>query len=253
MLARSIALLAAMTWCELSSAFAQQDSVESASSPGKDAVGALIPWTLREKSNLTGIPFKDVIFDTTGKRVLPFDPMNEVDRRVALELRAVLNEVMKRVNGPDSITRRIFRINEVSSHFEDLIRELLNGRPGLACDFPRTAEGQVQRAGYPDLRLVDKESQRVYYIDPKLYAVGNRDSTFRTFYFEPRSTTNKVLDDAVHLVVGFEHAKSENHNWSFTRWDLVDLSKFKVKLKAEFQGSNRDLYQPQTIVASSAK
>ncbi|HEY2102353.1 MAG TPA: hypothetical protein VGH08_03780 [Chthoniobacterales bacterium] len=47
--------------------------------------------------------------------------------------------------------------------------------------------------------------------------------------------------------------KSEDHNWMFMRWDLVDLSAFRVKLKAEFQGSNRDLYHPETIVASSAK
>jgi len=40
--------------------------------------------------------------------------------------------------------------------------------------------------------------------------------------------------------------------WKFTRWDLVDLSQFQVKLKAEFQGSNRDMYRPEAIVASSS-
>jgi hypothetical protein len=71
--------------------------------------------------------------------------------------------------------------------------------------------------------------------------------------FEPRKGTNKVRDDAAHFVVGFEHeARPENGVWKFTRWDLVDLSRFSVNLKAEFQGSNRDMYQPETIVASSA-
>ncbi|HEX4665495.1 MAG TPA: hypothetical protein VH207_02755 [Chthoniobacterales bacterium] len=32
---------------------------------------------------------------------------------------------------------------------------------------------------------------------------------------------------------------------------LVDLAHFHVKLKAEFQGSNRDLYRPEAIVATS--
>jgi hypothetical protein len=36
----------------------------------------------------------------------------------------------------------------------------------------------------------------------------------------------------------------------FARWDLVDLARFKVKLKAEFQGSNHDMYRPESIVAS---
>ena len=65
-------------------------------------------------------------------------------------------------------------------------------------------------------------------------------------------TTNKVRDDAVHLVIGFEHEPREkNVAWKFTRWDLVDLARFKVKLKAEFQGSNRDMYRPEPIVATS--
>jgi hypothetical protein len=63
-----------------------------------------------------------------------------------------------------------------------------------------------------------------------------------------------VREDAVHFVVGFEHEPREKSGaWKITRWDVVDLAQFKVKLKAEFQGSNRDLYRPEAIVASSAK
>jgi hypothetical protein len=117
----------------------------------------------------------------------------------------------------------------------------------------------LQRSGYPDLRIRDLESKRVFYLDPKLYAAGSRGSTLRAFYFEPKKATNKVRDDAVHFVVGFEHLPSEggshspNVVWKFTRWDLVDLSRFTVKLKAEFQGSNRDMYRPEAIVASGPK
>jgi hypothetical protein len=134
-----------------------------------------------------------------------------------------------------------------------MLCEKLNRAPGLRCDFPRTAQGRIQRSGYPDLRLVETTSNRVFYLDPKLYAAGSRDSSFRTFYFEPKITTNKIRDDAVHLLVGFEHAPRSNGRWNFTRWDLVDLSHFKVRLKAEFQGSNRDIYKPDAILASSAK
>jgi hypothetical protein len=109
------------------------------------------------------------------------------------------------------------------------------------------------------LHITDLESKRVFYLDPKLYAAGTRDSSFPTFYFEPKKSTNKVRDDAVHFVVGFEHAPREsgagspNGQWKFIRWDLVDLSRFTVELKAEFQASNHDMYRPEAIVASSAK
>jgi hypothetical protein len=222
----------------------------------KAAVDQLIPWLLDEDRELRGVPFSEVILDTTGKKVLRFDVSDPVDQRVARAIRAACDETMKRLNAPDSTIQNVDRINEVSSHFEDSLRELLNTAPGLSCDFPLTAEGKMQRSGYPDLRIVDRESKRVFYLDPKLYAAGSRDSSFRAFYFEPKKATNKVRDDAVHFVVGFEHqarkggSHSPNAMWKFTRWDLVDLAQFNVKLKAEFQASNRDMYRSEAIVAT---
>ena len=225
----------------------------------KRPVDQLIPWLLDEDQQLRSIPFPELIFDATGRKVLPFAAKNAVDQRVAKAISAACEETIKRLNAPESVIQSIDRINEVSSHFEDTLRQLLNTTPGLQCEFPLTADGKLQRSGYPDLRITDLETKRVFYLDPKLYAAGSRDSSFRTFYFEPRKSTNKVRDDAVHFVVGFEHAPREsaldspNARWKFTRWDLVDLSRFTVNLKAEFQGNNREMYRPEAIVASSAE
>jgi len=251
-------LLAALLNCRTAAGVAETDLTRGApalqqQSP-KVPVDQLIPWLVDEEAQLRGIPFNEVIVDVTGKKVLPFDPKNEVDQRVVKAISAACDEATKRSNAEDSPIQKVARINEVSSHFEDTLRELLNSTPGLGCDFPRTADGKIQRSGYPDLRVVDLASKRVFYLDPKLYAVGSRDNSFRTFYFEPKLATNKVRDDAVHFVVGFEHEPRERYaRWRFTRWDLVDLSQFKVKLKAEFQGSNRDMYREEAIVASSEK
>jgi hypothetical protein len=225
----------------------------------KGPLDQLIPWLLDEDQELRGLSFSEVIFDTTGKKVLPFDGNNAVDQRVAKAISVACDETMKQLNTPNSAIQNVGRINEVSSRFEDTLRELLNAAPGFRCDFPLTAEGKMQRPGYPDLRIIDLESKRVFYLDPKLYAAGSRESSFRAFYFEPKKATNKVREDAVHFVVGFEHLPREPGSgspgtlWKFTRWDLVDLSRFRVKLKAEFQGSNRDMYRPEAIVASSSE
>src|SRR6266513_208173 len=176
---------------------------------GKAAVDQLIPWLLDEDQQLRGVAFSELIFDTTGRKVLPFAANNAVDQRVAKAISAACDETMKRFNASESKIQNIDRINEVSSHFEDTLRELLNATRGLHCDFPVTAEGKLQRSGYPDLRITDLQSKRVFYLDPKLYVAGSRDSSFRTFYFEPKKSTNKVRDDAVHFVVGFEHAPRE--------------------------------------------
>ena len=39
----------------------------------------------------------------------------------------------------------------------------------------------------------------------------------------------------------------------FARWELIDLSEFRVRLKAEFEGSNADLYRPEAVVGAGAK
>ncbi len=50
---------------------------------------------------------------------------------------------------------------------------------------------------------------------------------------------------------GFEDELRQDGKWKFTRWELIDLAHLRVKLKAEFLGSNRDPYRPETIVATS--
>ena len=213
-------------------------------------VQILIPWLLKEDQALKGISFSEVIAATTGKKIIPVDA---TDKTVLDRIGRSMDSVLAKMNAPDSKVRDIKRINEVSSHFEDLMRSALNAAPDFLCDFPRTAQGGAQRSGYPDLRLVEKSSGKIFYLDPKLYAKGSRGSSFRTFYFEPKKTTNKVNDDARHLIVGIEHDRDESGEWRFLRWELIDLSHFRVKLKAEFEGSNRDTYRKEAVVGAGPK
>ena len=217
------------------------------------AVQKLIPWLLDESEALKGIAFADVIAATSGKRVLPIDRADKDTVRILAEIGHALDDVLAAMNAPDSPARAAKRVNEMSSHFEDSLREKLNARAGFACDFPRTAEGRIQRSGYPDLRLVDKATGRVLYLDPKLFAAGSKASSLRTFYFEPKRGTNKVNDDANHLIAGISHEKGDASGMQFTRWELIDLTNFRVKLKAEFEGSNADLYRPEAVVGSGPK
>lgn len=240
----SIALLAAFALA--TTAHAQQNESSA-------AAATFIPWLLQGKEELSQMPLSEVIFHATGRKMIPFNPDDETDERVLKQLGAVLDQVIARMSAPDSAIQHVARINEVSGPFENMIRELLDSTEGLSCEHPRTAAGNVQRSGYPDLQLVDEATKKVYYLDPKLYAAGSRESSFRTFYFEPKIATNKVREDAVHLILGFEHEKRKAGHWSFARWDVVDLAHFKVKLKAEFQGSNRDIYRAEAIVATSAE
>ena len=215
-------------------------------------VRELIPWLLDEDAALKGILFSDVISATSGKRVLPVDRADADTARILKSIGTVLDDVLAQMNAADSPAKRQKRVNEMSKFFEDAIAAKLNKIEGFECGVPKTAAGHVQRSGYPDIRLVDKATGRILYLDPKLYAKGSKRSSLRTFYFTPKRETNKVNDDAHHLVIGVEHEKT-GAEVKFTRWELIDLSKFRVRLKAEFEGSNADMYREDAVVAGSGK
>jgi len=64
-----------------------QSSVAPLESPTaateKAAVDQLIPWLLDEDQQLRGVVFSKLLFDTTGRKVLPFAANNAVDQHVA--------------------------------------------------------------------------------------------------------------------------------------------------------------------------
>lgn len=202
---------------------------------------ALVRALLGEKLSDRTFAFAAVAEACSGKRVISLtdDPAHQ---RVTAAIGAALKISMAELSLPGSPVRQLRRINEASKFFEDAIQKHINETPGLKCDTPPTREGEHQRSGYPDLRIVDVESKQVFYLDPKLVEQGSETSTFRTFYFEPKNETLKITEDAVHLLVGIEH-DGKDGLWTFTGWRLVDLSTLRVRLKAEFQASNADLYE----------
>lgn len=206
-----------------------------------DPDAALVISLLGENLSSRTFSFATVAEACSGKKVLPLtdDPAH---RRVTAAIGKALAITLAELNKVESPVRKLRRINEASRYFEDGIHKHLNEIQGIQCEVPSNREGQHQRSGYPDLRIVDEESKLVFYLDPKLVEQGSAASTFRTFYFEPKTETLKINEDAVHLLVGIEHDGKERE-WTFTGWRLIDLYKLRVKLKAEFQASNAELYQ----------
>lgn len=206
----------------------------------------LISWLLQDGRDLKEVPFSDVLAATTGKKIIPVDP--STDQPWLGRLGKVLDGVLADLNLPSSGIHKAGRINEASRSIEDQLRAALNGEAGWKCEIPRTTAGEEQRSGYPDLRLV-LENGGVVYLDPKLYEEDSRNSTLRTFYFEPKTTTSKVHDDARHLLVAIRHNGKTGGDLRLRGWELIDVSKIRVRLKAEFQASNHDMYRKDNVVA----
>lgn len=211
---------------------------------------ALVENLLAEDLGTRSFSFAEVAEAASGKKIIPFDPENQGHAAIMTALKQSLDAALKKMNGSDSPTNDLRRINEASRFFEDALLKSLNACDSLTCEIPKNRQGKEQRSGYPDLLIIHNPTGTKIYLDPKLYEEKSRQSSFRTFYFEPRERTLKVTEDAVHLLVGISHDGNDGQ-WKFTSWELVDLSHLQVRLKAEFQASNRDLYRPKALLESS--
>ena len=209
----------------------------------------LIGNLVAAREALEDAPFAEVVRASAGKRVIPLDPAR--DSGLLGRIGEALDQALSRLRESSHPAHDEKRINEVSRHFESGIRDALNEVEGFTCDYPKTADGRTLRSGYPDLRLVVKDSGRVIYLDPKLFQADLRGSSLRTFYFTPQAESGKILDDGHHLLVGISHRGKADGVWQFGGWELVDLARFRVRLKLEFQAGNRDIYREENIVARS--
>ena len=223
------------------------------SGEGESDIGFLIGWLLEEGRDLEGLPFAEVIGHVSGHEVVVFDPENPVHVETVAMLGTIFDGLIADLEDTEHPVHAVGRINEVSGELEELLLKALEAEPGYRCGFPLTSEGEYQRSGYPDLELVHEASGTVFYLDPKLYNAKSERSSFRTFYYEPKGETNKVNADAVHFIAGIRHRGRVGERWDISGWKLIDLSGFEVKLKAEFQASNRDLYREEAVVAESGE
>ncbi|WP_435893561.1 hypothetical protein [Oceaniferula spumae] len=223
--------------------------------PEKADTAQLIRILLAQDLGTRKFPFSEVIHSATGKQVLPLSKENSAHAVLLEKVNAAARATVVKLNAQDSPVRKLRRINEASRYFEDGILEYLNAEDDITCEIPKNAKGNEQRSGYPDLLITHTAADGTVtraYLDPKLFEEKSRSSSLRTFYYEPREHTNKIQYDALHLLIGISH-DGNNQAWTFTGWEICDLSHFHVRLKAEFQASNKDLYRPNIIKSTGKK
>lgn len=214
-------------------------------------VKEFVDFLLEDTERFESVAFREVVLAVSDFEVIPVDQAEAIDAAMLKVVETALDRIFDQLALSEHPIHSVGRVNEISRHVEDALLDELNVAEGYTCSVPLNASGKLQRSGYPDLRFVHEASGRVFYLDPKVYKAGSEQSSFRTFYFEPQSETNKILDSASHLIVGVAHGGKVEGHWQLESWQLVDLYDFEVRLKAEFQASNRDLYQAEAQIIQS--
>ena len=193
------------------------------------------------KSGVSRLYFRDVINAATGHKILPFDDnSNQILEDIKSWLDVNLNELSNLIE-----MDYVGRPNELGNYLERVLMARLHESLNFSVDMPRTEQGNKQAVGYPDGIIVDQLRDVVIYFDVKILQEKTRTSTLRSFYYQP-TNKSKISHDAPHFLIAFIVDSILDNNRSpfiIKDYEIVDIYDLEVNFKAEFNASNRDIYQ----------
>ena len=192
----------------------------------------LIDWIQTWRQSPERLPLETVIEALSGCRVL--DWQGEEQQGLAEVADAILHEVRA---APLSAARP----NEIGNRLEEVVSAAID-EIGWQVGRPAGLSGRRRSAGYPDLEFT--AGGRAFYLEVKAFSSGTERSTQRTFYLSP-SDDFKVTRDAFHLLLACEIVPVGEDTYSLRSVKWLDLRNLEVRLKHEFNASNRDLYSDE--------
>lgn len=190
---------------------------------------------------MKGIPFDVIIRALCGVAVERFNTDEPANRNTLNMLVSAMRQACKTVQR-NPIKRS--RPNEVGNDMEPFVITSLNDI-GLNASPPRTKGGKGKSTGYPDVKI--EIAGVVIYLEVKTFAAKTHETTQRSFYLSP-SENPKVIENANHLLVGFEIERNGN-TYTPVAFEIVDLYGLDCDMKAEFNSDNRRLYENHRILA----
>lgn len=199
-------------------------------------IDSLIHSAVKLSKEIGKIPFPTLVKATTGYDVIPLNIWGSAEDRILFE---AITKAATDFTKLCERTRRRFqgdRINEVGRAIEEeFVQELIKTQlhPEL-----------LGKAGYPDMKIIDQYG-RVTYLESKAVSKDWK-SSLRAFYY---TGGDKIDSDARHLLIGWNIVEERDKYWRIVGWKLSDLSRLKVKLKAEFNASYKDLYKKDMVIS----
>jgi hypothetical protein len=199
----------------------------------KDAIRTVAGLT----KDLKDISFQDLVESTSEFKLHPVDLKLPEDKELVEDLSAAFKHFIAFSNKTGTRFTAT-RINDVSRHIEEVLVEQMQ-KTGLKARI-------LGEAGYPDIELTDKHD-RISYLEVKISS-KQKLTSFRTFYY---TSGKKIKSDARHLLIGLYFSETADKHWKVDEWELIDLSKLLVSLKAEFNASNIDIFTEQARITKS--
>lgn len=195
------------------------------------------------------VSFPIIVESSTGYKVISVNKKRDS---------ALIDDIS---NIADIITNRYYRSHITRDTYADIIgREPKAFRPNevgrileyaiymIPKKFKAILEIQpLKQVGYPDLRIVEK-TKRIAFVEIKATTRPNVGSPRDFYYSTKEKTLKKINSDGLHLLLGFIIKEVKPEEFITIGWKLVDLSKIKVSIKAEFNADNLEIYKSEAII-----
>ncbi|MEM3397064.1 MAG: hypothetical protein QW620_04410 [Thermoplasmata archaeon] len=200
-------------------------------------------------SAFESVSFPVIVESSTGFKVLSIDKDrdNDLIEDISSVARSIVlryhNQPINRDTYRKVIKRKAnaFRPNEVGRILE---YEICN----TPKDFKTIKEiVSLKQVGYPDIKIIDK-TNKVIFVDIKATTRPDVGSPRDFYYSTKEKTIEKIKSDGFHLLLGFIIRETEPEQFTTVGWKLVDLSKIKVSIKAEFNADNLEIYKQEAIL-----
>jgi hypothetical protein len=199
--------------------------------------GELVRQVITYPKRLRELSFALVVRESTGFNVIGVDGTRSYDKDLISTLTSKLKKSLKE----SKKSGRHFkgnRINDVGSKIEAAIVSDLNSAP--------FSVRQLGSKGYPDIEVIFNDE--LVYMVLKTSGVVEKSSQ-RYFYY---STGTKVKKSARHILITIMAESPDHGYWAVKSFVVSDLSKLKVRLKAEFNASKTQLMDEEAKIAEIA-
>jgi hypothetical protein len=199
--------------------------------------GELVRQVITYPKRLRELSFALVVRESTGFNVIGVDETRSYDKDLISTLTSKLKKSLKE----SKKSGRHFkgnRINDVGSKIEAAIVSDLNSAP--------FSVRQLESKGYPDIEVIFNDE--LVYMVLKTSGVVEKSSQ-RYFYY---STGTKVKKSARHILITIMAESPDHGYWAVKSFVVSDLSKLKVRLKAEFNASKTQLMDEEAKIAEIA-
>ena len=220
-----------------------------------DGSAVLARWLLQQDGGKDALvlPLGDVVHAVSGMNVRPVDPHDPADASLIQTLGGVMDGVLPLMNKPDSPARLAVQPGGVADAFEAALAARFQENADVTLVAAEGSAPVRRGGGYPAFRVIQKASQKAFYLGVTLYETRARNSLARAVRIVPGEAAGVVTTDGACVLVAVETNGKNGKEAAFLNWEILDLTKLSVRAAMTFEANQNAVHTPEALLNDGRK